>query len=392
LTAFNDPRSISPWLKISAVVKIMLMPVILQRLFYGTRLEAVGVILAITLIALFERLSGTLPNRVFSAMTNRFSLIPVLICLSILEIHLSFHFPILLIGGSFFIALKEGFFIYKGYLFLFEREEYNPPRTIHKINAVGWVVVVILYALRWEPFNNLAMMGLLLISIIDILAFLWSNFKRKRGMKDINLATRITLMRLLLSPAFLVVYFYDRNTDFSDNSLVLQVMAILFALFFIVTDGLDGYFARKRNEVTKLGKYLDPFSDKICTMTIFLCFVANNYVPVWMVALIYYREASISVIRTLAAAENVVIAARPSGKWKTGLQGTAILTILILATVLSELARSTFPSLYPDVYADLLFIWNYVPLSLITFVTLVTVLSGLDYILASRDILDKYFR
>jgi len=124
----------------------------------------------------------------------------------------------------------------------------------------------------------------------------------------------------------------------------------------------------------------------------FLCFVASNYVPVWMVAIVFYRETAIDVIRTLAAAENVVISARNSGKWKTALQATVIITVLVLATALSVLSDSTFPSLYPLVYGNLLIAWNWVPFSLMGIVTLVTVYSGIDYILSSREILDKYFR
>ncbi|MFH0921799.1 MAG: CDP-alcohol phosphatidyltransferase family protein, partial [Fibrobacterota bacterium] len=109
-------------------------------------------------------------------------------------------------------------------------------------------------------------------------------------------------------------------------------------------------------------------------------------------ALIFYREAAIDVIRTLAAAENVVISARRSGKWKTGLQGTAIITILTLATVLSELGRTSFTALYPGMYADLLLVWSYLPFTMMGLVAVFTIFSGIDYLLSSKSILDKYFK
>jgi CDP-diacylglycerol--glycerol-3-phosphate 3-phosphatidyltransferase len=392
LSAIPENRSIKTWVKCSSLIKILLMPFVIHRLFLGQHYAGLIVIAVITFLALLERLASDLPSRVFSALTNRIALIPVLVSLGIQEIALYPKFPILMVLGSTFIILKELFFIRHGYEYLFKQEEYIARRKIQKINAAALVIVVVLYTLRWEPYNNLAMIGVIVISIIDIFAFFWRLLRKTRGMKEVNLATRITLMRLLMSPVFLIVYFYDRNPDFTDNSLLLQMTAVLLSIFFVVTDGLDGYFARKRNEVTKLGKYLDPFSDKICTMTIFLCFVASNYVPVWMVALVFYRESAVDVIRTLAAAENVVISARTSGKWKTALQGTAIITILVLATVLSELSRSTFPSVSPALYADLLIIWSYIPFSLMALVTLVTFLSGLDYVLSSQEILQKYFR
>lgn len=392
MTDLAENRTVPKPIILTSLLKVSLLPLVLLLLNNGIRYQALVVISIITLLALSERFSKKLSARVLSALTNRLAFIPTLIWLAAYEIRSYPSFPILMVLGTLFIVSKELFFIRHGFKYFFRHEDYIEPRQIHKINSMALVIVVMLFTLSWEPANNLAMIGVIVISIVEICSFFWKILKKKRGMKDVNLATRITLMRLLMSPVFMIVYFYDRNTDFSDNSLVLQITAVVLTIFFVVTDGLDGYFARKRNEVTKLGKYLDPFSDKICTMTIFLCFVASNYVPVWMVALIYYREASISVIRTLAAAENVVIAARPSGKWKTALQGTAIITILVLATTLSELSRSVFPSIYPAAYADLLLIWSYLPFSLMAVVTLVTVLSGLDYVLSCRDILDKYFR
>ena len=387
-----ENRRVSAFIKTTSLLKILIMPLIIERLSSDSPLGAVGVLAAMAGLALIERLREDLSSRALAAMANRVALVPVLLFLAYLEIMHEPRFPILMVLGALFIVIKEILFILHGYNYLAKQQEYFPLRSIQKISPLALMSVLVLYTLRWEPYNNLAMIAVIALSVIDLFGFFWNYYKRKRGVKDINLATKITLLRLLMSPAFLIVYFYDRNPDFSDNSLVLQIIAVLFAVFFVVTDGLDGYFARKRNEVTKLGKYLDPFSDKICFMTIFLCFVASNYVPVWMVALVFYRESAVDVIRTLAAAENVVISARSSGKWKTALQGTAIITILILATVVSELSRSVFPSLYPDTYADLLLIWSYVPFTLMTLVTLVTLSSGLDYVLASKDILDKYFR
>ena len=350
-------------------------------------------LLCITLVFLLLEIMTRSPRiRIISALAARFAFLPFLIYLVVLAIQSDHAFPILLFLGTVLLTCKEVVVIFHDISFLLGNSGYVEAVGTRRFNRFFLALAAVMMALHFRPWDNLAMLAALMMSVADGFGLLWKYFIRKRGIKNLNLAIRITLVRLLMSPAFLIVYFYDRNSNFGDNSLILQCTAIFFAIMFLVTDGLDGYFARKRNEVTKFGKYLDPFSDKICTLTIFLCFVASNYVPVWMVALIYYREASISVLRTLAAAENIVISARPSGKWKTGLQGTAILTILILATVLSELGRSVFPSVYPAIYADLLLVWNYVPFVLMTFVTIVTVISGIDYILASRVILDKYFK
>lgn len=332
------------------------------------------------------------PRRILFCLAERFVFIPFILYYSVREIRLESDFPILIAAAALFLTVKECILIFHDICFLLGTKGHVEPVSTRRLNRVFLAAAALFLSLNLRPFDNLAMLGALMVSVADAFGLVWKYFIRIRGIKRLNLATRITLFRLLMSPAFMIVYFYDRNSNFADNSMVLQIVAILFAISFLVTDGLDGYYARKRNEVTKFGKYFDPFSDKICTLTIFLCFVASNYVPVWMVALIYYREASISVLRTLAAAENIVIDARTSGKWKTGLQGTAILTILVFATVLTALSRSSFPSVHPGAYTDFLFVWNYIPFALMTLVTVVTILSGIDYILACRVILDKYFK
>jgi CDP-diacylglycerol--glycerol-3-phosphate 3-phosphatidyltransferase len=120
-------------------------------------------------------------------------------------------------------------------------------------------------------------------------------------------------------------------------------------------------------------------------MGIFLCFLASGYAAVWMVAVIFFRESTVETLRTLAAASGVTIDARPSGKWKTALQGTAIITILVLEIV-DTLLRRFAPHVpyWPD-------IWAYIPYSLMTFVTLFTLLSGVDYFVANKKVLKKYF-
>jgi CDP-diacylglycerol--glycerol-3-phosphate 3-phosphatidyltransferase len=157
------------------------------------------------------------------------------------------------------------------------------------------------------------------------------------------------------------------------------------AVFFVASDGLDGYFARKRGEVTQLGKYLDPWSDKISNMTIFLCFMASGYAAVWMVAIIFFRESTVETLRTLGAAAGVTIDARRSGKWKTGIQGAAVILILVL-----EIVDTLIQRYWPDTpYWTT--IWSYTPYTLMSIVTVVTLLSGVDYFIANKKVLERYF-
>ena len=149
-------------------------------------------------------------------------------------------------------------------------------------------------------------------------------------------------------------------------------------LGFMLTDYLDGHLARKWGEVSTLGKYLDPFSDKISNMTIFMCFIATGYAPVWMVALIYFREASVETLRTLAAAEGLIMPARRSGKWKTALQGIGIVTILVCALDPIQQIEG-FKA-----------VWQALPQIVMGVITFVTIASGIDYFVSSKHILQKY--
>ena len=113
-------------------------------------------------------------------------------------------------------------------------------------------------------------------------------------------------------------------------------------------------------------------------MTVFLCFLASGYANIWMVALIYFREASVETLRTLAASQGMTIAARRSGKWKTGIQMSGILVVLIGA--LDPIQSLPY---VPE-------IWRTFPMSIMGIVTAVTLLSGVDYFVASKDVLKRY--
>ncbi|MFH0922162.1 MAG: CDP-alcohol phosphatidyltransferase family protein, partial [Fibrobacterota bacterium] len=276
----------------SAIVKLGLMGWGIHVLAHDRSVLAVVLVAVIVAITGIERFTGSVHNRAFASVINRFAYLPVLLYLATHEIHSDPRFPFLVVLAVGFIVAKEIAFLFNGIRFLMRTEQYMAPKSMRGLNAAALLAVIALFALHLEPAASLVLIAVVVISIADASGFAWNFYKKKHNLRDMNLATKITLMRLLLSPVFMIVYFYDRNPNFGDNSLLLQVIAVLLSILLISTDGLDGYFARKRNEVTKFGKYLDPFSDKICTLTVFLCFVASNYVPVWMVALIFYREAA----------------------------------------------------------------------------------------------------
>jgi CDP-diacylglycerol--glycerol-3-phosphate 3-phosphatidyltransferase len=98
---------------------------------------------------------------------------------------------------------------------------------------------------------------------------------------------------------------------------------VLFAIASI-TDYYDGYFARKYDAATNMGKFMDPVADKILVSAILVMLVVQGLIDPYMVVLIITRDTLIGGLRSVAAADQIVIAAKPAGKWKTALQMSAI--------------------------------------------------------------------
>jgi CDP-diacylglycerol---glycerol-3-phosphate 3-phosphatidyltransferase len=137
----------------------------------------------------------------------------------------------------------------------------------------------------------------------------------------INLPTKITLLRILLVP-FLLAFLIAPS----------WVNALMAALIFggaALTDWLDGHLARSTQQVTTLGKLLDPIADKILLAAGLIPLVGLGRVPAWMAAILLIREFAVSGLREIAAAEQVIIHASPIAKAKTALQIAAILFLIL---------------------------------------------------------------
>lgn len=137
----------------------------------------------------------------------------------------------------------------------------------------------------------------------------------------LNLPNMLTLARVGAVPLLVVLLLFDRpSTSFW--------AAMVFALASL-TDWLDGYLARKWNIVTVLGKFLDPLADKLLVMAALIMMIPMGRVPAWAVFIILAREIIITGLRSIAAADGVVIAATPLGKYKTVFQMVAIIALLL---------------------------------------------------------------
>lgn len=174
-----------------------------------------------------------------------------------------------------------------------------------------------------------------------------------------NLANKLTVIRMILVPIYAIVFLY---TDWTLLALALFILAAL-------TDAADGYVARQYQMITDLGKFMDPLADKLLTLTAFVLFTYMGLINPLLVIIIIAREVIISVFRAVAASKQVVIAAGNYGKFKTVLQ---ILSIIMVHLYLI-IERS------PDVLYWLV----------IAIMVAMTVISGTDYIYRNRSVLEE---
>ena len=188
-----------------------------------------------------------------------------------------------------------------------------------------------------------------------------------------NLPNKLTLLRIVLAFIFIIFLFLP---GFAAKILTLATFLLASA-----TDFLDGYLAKKNNQVTDFGRLMDPVADKILILSAFLAFVQLQLVPAWMVVIIIFREAAVTGLRILALSKGRVIAADRSGKHKTAFQVFAIFVILLLMVFRAAPPKliSFWSEAAERIYRNAIFV-----LMLIT-VTL-TLISGLSYLIKNREI------
>jgi len=131
-----------------------------------------------------------------------------------------------------------------------------------------------------------------------------------------NSATKLTLLRICLIPLIMVL----NTLDSPFNSWVSLGVFLVASL----TDLLDGYLARKRNQVTTLGKLLDPLADKLLVLTAFLVIFDRNLVTLWLITILIGREMAITGLRAFLAAERILMPAAVRGKWRMVIQFIAL--------------------------------------------------------------------
>lgn len=185
-----------------------------------------------------------------------------------------------------------------------------------------------------------------------------------------NLPNKITISRILLIPVFMVIMLVPFNwgelTFGPETILVTHFVGAIIFIIASTTDWIDGYYARKLNQVTNLGKFLDPLADKLLVSAALIILVELGLAPSWMVILIISREFAVTGLRLVLAGEGEVVAANMLGKIKTWTQIIAI-SALLLHNLPFELMNIPFATIA---------LWV---------ATFFTVISGWDYFMKNKQ-------
>ena len=138
---------------------------------------------------------------------------------------------------------------------------------------------------------------------------------------NVNLPNLLTVSRILLIPVFVLVF----SSPTPGRSLVAAIVFVVAA----ITDLLDGYLARRRSQVTKLGRLLDPIADKLLVLSALILLVQFDRVGALVAILIIAREVAVTGVRAIAAAEGIVLTPETTGKYKMVAQVVAIVLLIL---------------------------------------------------------------
>lgn len=193
-----------------------------------------------------------------------------------------------------------------------------------------------------------------------------------------NLANKLTIFRIILVPIMVIIPYLGIKGDFYG---IAYSMIIMDAIFIIasITDKLDGYIARSRNQITTFGKFLDPLADKILVLAAMVILVEALKIPAWIPAIVLAREFLVSGYRLVAAEKGgQVIAASVLGKLKTVTQMIALILVFIDVNSFFTFAKGGLEgfSLVINVLSSILLLIS----------VIATIFSGWDYLKNGKEL------
>ena len=183
-----------------------------------------------------------------------------------------------------------------------------------------------------------------------------------------NTATKFTMLRIFMIPLFMICMYWSKSND-----LMCFVSLAVFGIASL-TDLVDGHIARKYNQVTDLGKFLDPLADKILVLAAMCILCEWGMFPAWALMIVLAREFAVSGLRMIASGKGRVIAAGWSGKVKTAVTMVALCVMLLLRAQLCVdlLGEAVISVIY---------------LICIVAISVTTLYSGVEYFVKNKDTL-----
>lgn len=193
-----------------------------------------------------------------------------------------------------------------------------------------------------------------------------------------NLANKLTILRILLVPIMVIIPFFNIQGTLWGIPIEYIVIDVIFIIA-ALTDKLDGYIARSRNQITTFGKFLDPIADKIVVITAMIMLVEAGHLPSWIPVIVILREFIVSGYRLIAVEhDGKVIAANMWGKLKTVTQMVAI--------ALAFLDPNAYGTIFNGNLSGYEFVINLLVTLTMSVSVIATIFSGWEYIKGGKDL------
>lgn len=190
-----------------------------------------------------------------------------------------------------------------------------------------------------------------------------------------NIPNILSLVRIILTPLFIILLFADFK--------MAKVFALLVFAIAAITDAYDGHLARKYNQITPEGKFLDPLADKILVLSAFISFALINIIDFWMVGLIIFRDLFVTGLRFIMSSRGFEFVTSKLSKYKTAFQ----LTIIILTLIFISIEGLDINIFIPTI----VIIKEYKIIYILTaFTAIFTAYTGILYVYANRFIIQKF--
>lgn len=194
-----------------------------------------------------------------------------------------------------------------------------------------------------------------------------------------NLPNKLTIFRMILVPIMVIIPFLGIKTEILGIPLTYIIIDLIFIIASI-TDKLDGYLARKNNQVTTFGKFLDPLADKILVLAAMIMLVEMAKLPAWIPIIVLAREFIVSGYRLVSVEKGgKVIAASKWGKLKTVTQ--------MFAIILAFLDLNAFGDCFTGTLQGGDFVLNFIVTIMMIIQVIATIFSGVDYLKGAKELI-----